>query len=336
MAAQDELWNEMRAFIDKPGRAGELLDGLRLLIEFPGIDSFHTVRHCVSDSESELPEYPVPPLPRATNSRLQPPPVPMIKKEGRMMSSLPSVTNSHLQPPEVTELPVPMINSRHKRQKKARMESRWNRLVFAIQQESANIQVQKSKIEELVGSMVTSEANLKLAAKIRAQEQATFEIEEKDLVELVELLDLGRRISIMDKETVVGTSMMQLKKGRSLTEVLCWMVQAKFLSGADEHRLSALIPFSNDEAKRAPGSAENENNDCSINDLLEQSQTLLKASRATEKAHIHNYETLKHSLIDEIKLANHKMDEAKTSKAKSEEAKGIAEADLEATSNFPR
>ena len=47
--------------------------------------------------------------------------------------------------------------------------------------------MQESKIEELAGAIATDEADLKTATEIRTKEQATFEAEEKDLVETVDI-----------------------------------------------------------------------------------------------------------------------------------------------------
>jgi len=208
-------------------------------------------------------------------------------------------------------------------------------LKAAIEKESANIQVQESKIEELAGAIATDEADLKAATEIRTKEQATFEAEEKDLVETVDILE--RAIGIIEKEMNGGASMMQLKKAGTITEVLGWMVQAQSLSGSDAHKLTALIQSSNDDdSEGAPDPAAYENQSGGIidtmNDLLEKSQSQLESTRATETANVQNFEMLKQSLTDEIKFANKEMDEAKKSKAESEEAKATAEGDLDVSS----
>jgi len=208
-------------------------------------------------------------------------------------------------------------------------------LKATIEKESANIAVQVSKIEELAGSIATDEADLKAATEIRTKEQATFEAEEKDLVETVDIIE--RAIGIIEKEMAGGASMMQLTKAGTITQVLGSMVQAQSLSGSDAHKLTALIQSSNDdEADGAPDPAAYENQSGGIidtmNDLLEKSQTQLDSTRATETANVQNFEMLKQSLTDEIKFANKEMDEAKKSKAESEEGKATAEGDLEVTS----
>merc|ERR1719352_309543 len=131
-------------------------------------------------------------------------------------------------------------------------------LKAAIEKEAANIQVQESKIEELAGAIATDEADLKAATEIRTKEQATFEAEEKDLVETVDILE--RAIGIIEKEMNGGASMMQLKKASTVTEVLGMMVKAQSLSGSDSKKLTALIQASNDDdADGAPDPAAYEN-----------------------------------------------------------------------------
>jgi len=208
-------------------------------------------------------------------------------------------------------------------------------LKASIEKEAANIAVQESKIEELAGGIATDEADLKAATEIRTKEQATFEAEEKDLVETVDILE--RAIGIIEKEMNGGASMMQLKKAGTITEVLGWMVQAQSLSGADARKLTALVQTtSNDDDEGAPDPAAYENQSGGIidtmNDLLEKAQTQLESARATETANVQNFEMLKQSLTDEIKFANKEMDEAKKSKAESEETKATAEGDLDVTS----
>jgi len=210
-------------------------------------------------------------------------------------------------------------------------------LKATIEKESANIQVQESKIEELAGSIATDEADLKAATEIRDKEEATFSAEEKDLVETVDILE--RAIGIIEKEMSGGASMMQLTKAGTITEVLGMMVQAQSLSGADARKLTALVQSSSssdDDDSGAPDPAAYKSQSGGIidtmNDLLEKSQTQLDSTRATETANLQNFEMLKQSLTDEIKFANKEMDEAKKSKAASEEVKATAEGDLDVTS----
>jgi len=206
-----------------------------------------------------------------------------------------------------------------------------------IAKESANIDSQTAKIEELAGAIATDEADLKAATAIRNREAADFAAKEKDLVETIDTIE--RAIGIIEKEMNGGASMMQLGKAANVVQALQAMVNAQSLSSADGSKLSALIQSahnSEDEDSGAPDPAVYENQSGGIldvlNDLLEKAQGELDSARQTETTDINNYQLLKQSLTDEIKFGNKEKDEAHKSKSESAEAKATAEGDLGVTS----
>merc|ERR1719326_2797226 len=81
-------------------------------------------------------------------------------------------------------------------------------LKATIEEESSNIQKQTSTIEELAGNIATDEADLKAATEIRDKESASFQAQEKDLVETIDIVE--RAVGIIEKEMNGGASMMQL------------------------------------------------------------------------------------------------------------------------------
>jgi len=209
-------------------------------------------------------------------------------------------------------------------------------LKATIEEESANIQKQTSTIEELAGGIATDEADLKAATEIRNKEAASFQAQEKDLVETIDIVE--RAVGIIEKEMNGGASMMQLRKAGSVVEALSAMVKAQGLTAADGKRLTALVQSSqsdDDEETGAPDPTVFESSSGGVvgvlNDLLEKAQGELEAARQKEQADLNNFEMLKASLTDEIKFANKEMDEAKQSKSGSEEAKATAEGDLGVT-----
>jgi DNA repair exonuclease SbcCD ATPase subunit len=209
-------------------------------------------------------------------------------------------------------------------------------LKATIDEESANIQKQTSTIEELAGGIATDEADLKAATEIRNKEAASFQAQEKDLVETIDIVE--RAVGIIEKEMNGGASMMQLKKAGSVVEALSAMVKAQGLTAADGKRLTALVQSSqsdDDEDMGAPDPTVFESSSGGVvgvlNDLLEKAQGELEAARQKEQADLNNFEMLKGSLTDEIKFANKEMAEAKQSKSGSEEAKATAEGDLGVT-----
>merc|ERR1719311_726331 len=70
-------------------------------------------------------------------------------------------------------------------------------LTAAIGKEAATAESLTAKIEELASAIATDEADLKAATEIRAKEQATFEAEEKELVDVIGTLE--RAINILEK-----------------------------------------------------------------------------------------------------------------------------------------
>merc|ERR1719388_708437 len=73
-------------------------------------------------------------------------------------------------------------------------------LEAVIEKEAATQESLNAKIEELSGAIATDEQDLKAATEIREKEQAAFEAEEKELVDVIGTLE--RAISIIEKELV--------------------------------------------------------------------------------------------------------------------------------------
>merc|ERR1719352_612804 len=71
-------------------------------------------------------------------------------------------------------------------------------LEAAIAKEAATHESLNAQIEELSAAIATDEADLKAATEIRNKEQAAFEAEEKELVDVIDTLQ--RAIGILEKE----------------------------------------------------------------------------------------------------------------------------------------
>merc|ERR1711871_1313512 len=71
-------------------------------------------------------------------------------------------------------------------------------LKAAIDKETSTSLALNSKIEELSGSIQTGEADLKAATVIRAKEASDFAAEEKELVEVISMLE--RATAILERE----------------------------------------------------------------------------------------------------------------------------------------
>jgi hypothetical protein len=216
-------------------------------------------------------------------------------------------------------------------------------LQATIESKTATITSLTSKIEEISADISSDEADLKAATVIRKKEAADFAAEEKELKEVTDSLE--RAISIVTKEAAKsGASMLQMKNANNVAQAFAVMVQAAAMSSDDATKLTALVQerqnSENDDSHAdletgAPAAAAYENNSGivdTLQGLLDKATAQLDKARDTETKALQNYEMLKQSLSDEMKVATKDMAEAKTNLAESQEAKSVAEGDLEATS----
>merc|ERR1719463_636346 len=211
-------------------------------------------------------------------------------------------------------------------------------LTATIEEETSTIGALETKIEELSSSIQSDEADLKAATDIRTKEAADFAAEEKELTEVISMLE--RATSILSKEMAKsGASMLQVTNAKSVTDALSAMVSASVISSADASRLTALVQTSQedgDEEMGAPAASVYEGHSDGIigtlEGLTEKAEGQLDSARKTESKSLQNFQMLKQSLTDSVANANKDMDKAKKNKAESEEKKAAAEGDLDTTS----
>merc|ERR1719305_744732 len=214
-------------------------------------------------------------------------------------------------------------------------------LTATINEETATIEALTTKIDELAASIATDNADLKAATEIRAKEAAEFSAEEKELVEVIDMLE--RAIAILEKEMSKSASMLQMKRANNVAQALSIMVDAAVFSAADASHLTSLLQSNQeladseeDAALGAPAAAVYEGHSGGIIEtmegLLDKAKNKLDDARKTETTNLHNYELLKQSLEDEVKFASADMDKAKAGKSEAEEGKATAEGDLDVTS----
>jgi chromosome segregation ATPase len=204
-----------------------------------------------------------------------------------------------------------------------------------IEHQSSVIDSLNAKIEELAQDISVDEADLKAATEIRTKEKLEFEVEEKELLDVISTLE--RAIGIIEKEMNSGASMMQLQRASSAVQALSIMVQATSISSADAEKLTSLLQNSAEsEEPGAPAAAVFKSSSGGIvetlTDLLDKAEGQLDEARKTETKNIQAYEMLASSLKDEIKYATKDMDKAKKDLGAAEEAKATAEGDLAVTS----
>merc|ERR1719392_556357 len=183
-------------------------------------------------------------------------------------------------------------------------------LTATIESETSTIAALEAKIEDLSNDIKTDEADLDAATKIREKENADFKAEEAELTEVISMLE--RATSILSKEMAKsGASMLQLKSASSLTEAFNVMVQASALSSADASRLTALVQTEQSDSDAefgAPAAAVYQGQSggiiATLEGLTEKAEGQLEKARQTESTAVQNYQMLKQSLLDEIKVAN--------------------------------
>lgn len=210
-------------------------------------------------------------------------------------------------------------------------------LKATIEKETSTASSLSTKIEELSGSIAKDEADLDAATKIREAEAKDFAAEERDLTEVISMLE--RATAVLEREMKKGgASMMQLQNTKSVVDALNALVHASVISSADSKRLTALVQSSDEDSDDdfgAPAAAVYKGHSDGIigtlEDLMEKASTQLEKARKAEADSLHNFQMLKQSLTDEIKFATKDMEDAKKGKSAAEEGKAVAEGDLSVT-----
>jgi len=208
-----------------------------------------------------------------------------------------------------------------------------------IAKEDATAAALDEKIDELIGAIATDEGDLKKSTEVREKDFADFSAEEKELVEVIDMIK--RAIGIIEREMAKsGAAMVQLKNSGSTIQALNVLVHASALNAQDGAKLTALIQNSRqadeDGDAGAPEAATYEGHSSGIvetlENLLEEAEGQLSEARKEEMSSKNNYEMLKQSLEDDIRFANKDLDAAKKSLAASGETKATAQGDLTVTS----
>jgi len=213
-------------------------------------------------------------------------------------------------------------------------------LKATIEQGTSTIAAQETKVEELSDSIKSDEADLSAATKIREKEAADFAAEEKELLEVISMLE--RATQILSREMAKsGASMLQLKNAGNVADALKVMVQASMLSSQDASKLTALVQTEQESSDSdldmgAPAASVYKGHSDGIigtlEGLTEKAEGQLDKARKTESSSVQNYQMLKQSLTDEIEFAEKDMTKAKKTLAGAQESKATAEGDLDVTS----
>ena len=183
-----------------------------------------------------------------------------------------------------------------------------------------------AKIEDLSANIAEDEAEFKKATGIREKEAAAFAAKDKELKEVIDMLQ--RAVSIQ-KEMAGGASMMQLKSDTNFEQALSSMAKASVISSADASRLIARVQTLSDFDAGAPAADVYANRSggivVSLSGLLQKAEGQLDAATEAETQAKNEYDQKKQALLDEVKYAHKDMDATKKGLAESGETKAAAE-----------
>jgi len=210
----------------------------------------------------------------------------------------------------------------------------------AITKATSTSEALTGKIEELSSTISTDEADLKAAVDIRDKELAEFTAEESELMDAIDML--GRAITVLERELAKGSaSFVQLKTAQNFAQALSALVEADGFSTKDAAKLTAFIQSNQkaddaDDDMGAPDPDAYKSHSGGIVEilegLLEKSEEDLAAKRKAEANSQHNFDLLKLSIEDALKVSKKEMAESKKGKADAEQEKAVAEGDLATTS----
>jgi len=210
-----------------------------------------------------------------------------------------------------------------------------------VQEDNAVVVSNTRKKEKEAGDILKSEDDLGKITKIRKKEAADFKEEEKELMEMISMLQRAKKV--LEKElSKGGASMLQQKGVSSFASAMDVMVQASLCSSEDAQRLAALVQThqvaseSDDDTNAAPPAAAAYQGSSGtivgmIADLLKKADDQLNDLRMKEEEAAANYKLLAASLGREIQTSTEDKDTAHKRKGEASEEEAIDEGDLGVT-----
>merc|ERR1740138_1040513 len=200
-----------------------------------------------------------------------------------------------------------------------------------------------SKIEDLAGAITVNQGDLKAATQIRDKEVKEFTAVEAEMADTIDTLE--RAINVLERK-LHSSSLLQAKLNGAdidkLVQVLSTVVDAAALSLHDKQKLIGLVQSGNGESDDsleadlgAPAPEAYKTRSGSILDVLEdlkqKAVTQLEQARREETNARHNFELLKQSLEDQVKVDERELGEAKSFKHDATETKATTMGSLQVT-----
>jgi len=215
------------------------------------------------------------------------------------------------------------------------------KLEAVVAKTTADAGAAQTKIEELAGSISTTDKQLQSAKDVRTKEAADFQASEAELIDTIDTL--SRTLGVLEREMAknpAALAQMDWSSTMRLTSSLGALVDAAAFSSADKQKLLALVQSQEgDEAGDmelgAPAAASYKSGSSGIVDVLEdlkeKAEEELASIRKAEANAKHNFAMLAQSLKDQSKADNKDLQDEKAAKAAAEEGKATATGDLTET-----
>mmetsp|Transcript_65692 Transcript_65692/g.119803 ORF Transcript_65692/g.119803 Transcript_65692/m.119803 type:complete len:704 (+) Transcript_65692:71-2182(+) len=216
-------------------------------------------------------------------------------------------------------------------------KSKIEDLEATISKGASDIEVSTSKIEELAAQLSTNDADLQAATGIREKAHTEFVALEKELIDTIDTLE--RAINILARK-LRGSALMQAKVDstdvKNLISTLSTVIDAASLSLHDRTKLLGLVQSSDEDEDAAYGApspeayaSHSEGIIDVLEDLKQKATTQLEQARREEVTDKHNFDLLKQSLSDQIKVDSGELSSSKQAKHDATETVAGAQGDLE-------
>jgi len=200
----------------------------------------------------------------------------------------------------------------------------------------SDIASEKTKIEDLGGSISQDDADLKAATEIREKEAAEFHSAEVELMDVVGTLD--RAINVLERKlrsSALVQAQVNTKDVQELIKTLSAVVDAASLGNRDKRRLVAMVQDASDDSEDdfgAPAAAVYASKSEGIVEVLEdlrgKAESELAELRNQETAAKHSFEMEAQSLRDSMAASTKEMNQAKATLASASETQATSQGDL--------
>jgi len=201
------------------------------------------------------------------------------------------------------------------------------------------------RVEKVSEDISKDQGEIKAAAKMRKTDETNFKAEETMLQDMIEMLQRAK--GVLEKQSVDGSSEVQLKSAGTFTQMISTLVQASLCSSEDAARLASLAQQASEDADEVEGQDE-ENDDNTqasapsaatyggksdtiidtLESLIDKAESQLSNARRKEEEARSNFEELKIAKGDAIKLETSEVKDAKHNAAAAAEEEAVAEQHL--------